>query len=90
MKMLEVEGFVWQEGKVFVSYCPELDVSSCGDTVEEVRANLRSALRLFVEETERMGILAAILEESGFKNTTQGWQSPRMVVTELIPVPVRR
>jgi len=88
MKMLEVEGLLWQEDKVFVFYCPELDVSSCGDMVEEARVNLRSALRLFVEETEKMGTLAAILEESGFKNTTKGWQSPRLVVTELISVPM--
>lgn len=65
MKTLEVDGPLWQEGKVFVSYCPELDVSSCGDTVEEARANLRAAIRLFLEEAERMGTLNAILIEAG-------------------------
>jgi predicted RNase H-like HicB family nuclease len=71
MKVLEVEGLVWQEEKVFVSYCPELDVSSCGDTVEEARTHLRTAIRLFVEEAQKMGTLETILQESGFKRTVQ-------------------
>lgn len=86
--MLEVEGLIWQEGKVFVSYCPELDLSSCGDSVDEARTNLRAAVRLFLEEAEKMGTLTTILEEAGFKKTTQGWQAPRFVVTELLSIPV--
>lgn len=33
----------------FVALCPELDICSQGDTVEEARANLRKALELFFE-----------------------------------------
>ena len=33
----------------FVAMCPELDVCSQGDTVEEARSNLREALELFFE-----------------------------------------
>ena len=33
----------------FVALCPELDICSQGDTVEEARANLREALELFFE-----------------------------------------
>jgi predicted RNase H-like HicB family nuclease len=33
----------------FVALCPQLDVCSQGDTVEEARANLREALELFFE-----------------------------------------
>ncbi|HJZ44205.1 MAG TPA: type II toxin-antitoxin system HicB family antitoxin [Hyphomicrobiaceae bacterium] len=36
-----------QEG--YVALCPELDVASQGDTIEEARANLREALELFLE-----------------------------------------
>lgn len=88
VKTLEVEGLVWQEGKVFVSYCPELDVSSCGDTVEEARTNLRVAIRLFLEEAGKMGTLDSILKESGFKKTANGWQAPRLVATEVMTVPM--
>ncbi len=33
----------------YVSLCPELDIASQGDTVEEARENLREALELFFE-----------------------------------------
>ena len=37
------------EGSGFVSLCPELDIASQGDTIEEARDNLREALELFFE-----------------------------------------
>jgi len=40
---------VEKEGDGFVSLCPELDVSSQGDTVEEATSNLREAVSLFLE-----------------------------------------
>ena len=38
-----------REGDGFVALCPELDIASEGDTIEEARANLQEALELFVE-----------------------------------------
>jgi predicted RNase H-like HicB family nuclease len=38
-----------RENEGFVALCPELDVASQGDTIEEARANLREALELFLE-----------------------------------------
>ena len=40
---------VYPEDDGFVSWCPELDVASQGDTKEEARANLREAVQLFLE-----------------------------------------
>ena len=37
------------EGTGFVSLCPELDIGSQGDTIEQARDNLREALELFFE-----------------------------------------
>ena len=42
-------GNIEQEGKGYVSLCPELDIASQGDTVEEARNNLIEALELFFE-----------------------------------------
>jgi predicted RNase H-like HicB family nuclease len=36
-----------REGDGFVSLCPELDIASQGETVEEARRNLAEALELF-------------------------------------------
>jgi len=40
---------VWKEGPTYVSYAPELDISSCGDSVAQARAHLREAVSLFLE-----------------------------------------
>ena len=42
-------GVIEQEGDGYVSLCPELDIASQGDTVEEARKNLIEALELFFE-----------------------------------------
>ena len=38
-----------REGDGYVALCPELDVASQGDTVEQARANLREAVELLLE-----------------------------------------
>ncbi len=38
-----------KEGDGYVSLCPELDIASQGDTIEQARNNLKEALELFFE-----------------------------------------
>jgi predicted RNase H-like HicB family nuclease len=38
-----------RENDGFVALCPDLDIASQGDTIEEARANLVEALTLFFE-----------------------------------------
>lgn len=38
-----------REGNGYISFCPEVDVASQGDTVQEASANLREAVELFFE-----------------------------------------
>jgi len=38
-----------RENGGFVALCPELDVASQGDSIEEARANLKEAVELFLE-----------------------------------------
>ena len=47
---LEFDSMVFQEGNTYVAYSPKLDVSSCGDTVDEARNNLKTAVRLFLDD----------------------------------------
>jgi len=44
-----VTDVIEREGDGYVSLCPELDIASQGDTIEEARANLEEALGLFFE-----------------------------------------
>lgn len=86
---IDFDGLFFWEGNACVGYCPELDVSSCGGSVEEARKNLKTAVRLFVEEAERLGTLREILVEAGYQATSDGrWVSPRLVATELMTVPL--
>jgi predicted RNase H-like HicB family nuclease len=41
-----------REGDGYVALCPELDVASQGDSLEEARANLIEALTLFFETAD--------------------------------------
>ena len=51
----------------FVSYCPELDVASQGETIEEAVRNLQDAVDTYVSALSEMGDLRAVLDERGLK-----------------------
>ena len=52
-----------REGDGFVSLCPELDIASQGDTVDEARKNLQEALELFFETASPVEIKERLHEE---------------------------
>jgi len=41
-----------REGDGYVALCPELDIASQGNTIEEARSNLVEALELFFETAD--------------------------------------
>jgi predicted RNase H-like HicB family nuclease len=41
-----------REGDGYVALCPDLDVASQGDTIEEARRNLEEAVTLFLETAD--------------------------------------
>ena len=45
----QLTAFIEREGNGYVSLCPELDVASQGNSIEEARENLREAIQLFLE-----------------------------------------
>jgi len=55
-----------KENDQIVALCPELNVSSFGDTPEEALAALQEAVILFLEECQRMGTWEMVLEEAGY------------------------
>ena len=84
---IEFDAIVFQEGTSFIAYCPELDISSCGHDVDQARHNLKIAVRLFIEEAQKLGTLDDILKEAGYQRGPDGrWKSPRIVATEVMSV----
>ncbi len=57
---------LFEEDDQIVAVCPELNVSSFGNTPAEALAALQEAVTLFLEECRRMGTLTAVLEEAGY------------------------
>lgn len=49
MMKKQLTAIIEREGDGYVSLCPELDIASQGDTIEEARENLQEALGLFFE-----------------------------------------
>jgi predicted RNase H-like HicB family nuclease len=45
----QLTAIIEREGDGYVSLCPEVDIASQGDSIEEARENLREALELFFE-----------------------------------------
>ena len=82
---IDYDVIVFNEDETYVAYCPELDISSCGDTVEHAKEMLKTAVRLFLEEAEKMGTLNDILEEAKFRRDASGrWLPPKLVATESV------
>lgn len=71
---------LFEEDDVIVSLCPELNVSSFGDTPEEAADSLKEAVSLFLEGCKEMGTLETVLEEAGYRLVDGRW-IPRQPLT---------
>jgi predicted RNase H-like HicB family nuclease len=57
MSHYSLSASIWQEGDQYVAKCPELGVSSCGDTPEQALAALKEAVELYLENAAELGLL---------------------------------
>ena len=87
MKMKLTEE-VWKEGNMYVSFCPELDIASCGETVEQARNNLQEAILINLEETRKMGTFDQFLEEAGFHREQDEILSVRKELVGFRPIEI--
>ena len=53
---------IGKEADAYVAFCPEVDIASQGDTLNEAKTNLKEALELFFE-TAPMDEIASRLQE---------------------------
>ena len=52
-----------REGDGYVALCPELDIASQGDSVDEARRNLQEAVELFLEHASPEEVRSRLHEE---------------------------
>ena len=79
---------IFKEGRTFVAHTRELDVSSCGGTQQRALQNLKEAVRLFLDEAEKMGTLEQILAEAGYLKRKSKLQGPRFITTHRVSLPL--
>ena len=59
----QLTAIIEKEGNGYVALCPELDIASQGDTIEEARNNLQEALELFFETASAQEISTRLRSE---------------------------
>jgi predicted RNase H-like HicB family nuclease len=82
---------IWKEGNMFTSYCPELDIASCGKTPDEAKANLQEVITIQLEETAKLGTLEDLLSEAGYTTENNVVRTNKKIVCfeEIrFPIPV--
>ncbi|MFH1971417.1 MAG: type II toxin-antitoxin system HicB family antitoxin [Patescibacteria group bacterium] len=83
---------ILREGKSFVAYTPALDISTVGDTLEEVKNKFEEVVNIFFEETSSAGTLEDVLEELGWEKKKKQYYPPVVVDHTIksfsIPFPV--
>ena len=79
---------IWKEGNMYVSYCPELDISSCGKDVQQAKENLLEAITINIEETKKMGTFEQFLEDCGLEKTNADILSARKELVGFTPIEV--
>ncbi|MEO1148468.1 MAG: type II toxin-antitoxin system HicB family antitoxin [Cyanobacteria bacterium J06638_22] len=62
-KSQQFTAVIEREDKGYVSLCPELDIASQGDSVEEARTNLIEAIELFFEVADPSEIATRLKSE---------------------------
>ena len=91
-QQIVIRADIFKEGRHYVALCPELNVSSFGNSVVDARRSLQEAVSLFLEECVRLGSLQHVLEEAGFSHTTSAipqWLSPQPLEIEPLAVPLK-
>lgn len=59
----QLTAIIERENNGYISLCPELDIASQGDSIEEARDNLREAIELFFEFASSSEIQNRLHEE---------------------------
>jgi hypothetical protein len=79
---------IFKEGRTYVAHALELDISSCAGSKDKAIRNLKEAVRLFLEETQKMGVLEQILEEAGYSKGKQKFAPPKFISVQRMSLPL--
>ena len=63
---MPVSLLVFQQGDYYVAYCPSLELSSYGISVEDAKEGFDDAMNIYLEHCEKQGTLEADLVKHGW------------------------
>ena len=58
--MRSLKYVVYREGKFFVSQCLNVDVASCGKTIDEAVTNIKDAVEIYLKDDSATSIFHAV------------------------------
>ena len=79
---------IWKEGKMYVSYCPELDIASCGEDVQAAKRNLYEVILINIKETQKMNTFQEFLEECGIESLDRDTLYARKELVGFTPIEI--
>lgn len=74
---------IWKGGRHYIAYAPELDIASQGKNPSHAEERLREAVKLFIEETKRIGTFGEVLRAAGFLKERRRWKAPSISISPL-------
>ncbi len=70
---------VLREGEKYIAYTPALDLSTSGDSYEEVKRRFGEIVNIFIEELIKKGTLEQVLFDLGWKKIQAKWNPPIVI-----------
>jgi predicted RNase H-like HicB family nuclease len=63
MKIIYLTHVIYEDEDMYTAICPELDIASCGESIEEADKSLTEAIGLYLNSCEELGWLENIFRE---------------------------
>jgi len=82
---------ILREEKKFIAYTPALDLSTSGDSYEEVKKRFKEIVNVFFEELVKRDTLEEVLRSLGWRRIRTKWRPPVMISQEsqTVRVPIK-
>jgi len=63
---IDIEVLIVKEDDYYVAYCPALELSGYGDTIEKAQESFEKEVKIFINETHERGTLEKYLLKNGW------------------------
>jgi len=60
MRKIQLTVMIWEEEGLYVSKCPEIEVSSCGNSPQEALDNIHEAITLYLDIARALDMMEEI------------------------------